>query len=125
MSSRLFTIIGDANVRRNMTGLNIASRESMKSAQVLDCISFSELDVSLNDVRAESNVLILAAVTEFILASGDCGTILSSIDPILSAFAAKMISFCTFRPMLQACLGFFVLALRKTYYMSLYHLHYG
>ena len=62
MSLRLFTIIGDANVWRNLTGLNIASRESMKSAQVLDCVSFSKLDVALNDVRAESNILFLAAV---------------------------------------------------------------
>ena len=30
--SRLFTIIGDSNVRRNMTGLNVASREAMKKA---------------------------------------------------------------------------------------------
>ena len=102
MSSRLYTVIGDANVRRNMIGINLASREAMKNAQVIDCVSFPELDVALNGVRAESNVLILAAVTEFVLASGDCGTILSSIDPILSAFAAKMISFCTFRPLLEA-----------------------
>ena len=101
MSSRLFTIIGDANIRRNMTGLNVASREAMKSAQVIDCLSFNELDTALNSVRAESNVLILAAVTEFLIASGDCGTILSSVDPVLSALATKMISFSTFRSGLQ------------------------
>ena len=32
--SRVYTIIGDANVWRNMTGLNIASRDVMKKAEV-------------------------------------------------------------------------------------------
>ena len=99
--SRLFSIIGDANVRRNMTGLNIASRESMKSAQILDCSSMSELDTALQDVRPESTVLILASLTEFILASGDCGTIFSSVDPVLASLVTKLVGFCAFKPFLQ------------------------
>lgn len=73
--SRLFSFIGDANVKRKMTGLNIASREAIKSAQVLDCSLMSELDTALQAVRPESDVLILASMTEFLLAAGDCGTI--------------------------------------------------
>ena len=34
--SRLISIIGDANVRRNMAGLNVSSRDAMKNAQVID-----------------------------------------------------------------------------------------
>ena len=99
--SRLFTIIGDQNVRRNMTGLNIASREAMKSAQIIDCVSLSTLDKALHEVRAESTVLILASITEFIIAGGDCGTIHSSLDPVLSSFATTLIGFCAFRPNLH------------------------
>ena len=33
--SRVYTIIGDANIRRNMTTLNIASRDIMKKAEVM------------------------------------------------------------------------------------------
>ena len=42
--SPLFSIIGDSNIRRNMTGLNIASRSSMKSAQIIDCVSLATIE---------------------------------------------------------------------------------
>ena len=99
--SRLFTVIGDANFRRNMTGLNIASRESMKSAQLIDCVHLSTLDNALHQVRADSTVLVLASMTEFIVSSGDCGTIFSSVDPVLADVATKLSGFCAFRPTLQ------------------------
>ena len=81
----------------------MASRESMKTAEIIDCTVMSALDASLNAVRAESTILILASVTEFLLSSGDCGTIFSSIDPVLSTLAAKLHGFSTFRPGLQVC----------------------
>ena len=99
--SRLFSIVGDSNVRRNWTGLNVASRESMKSAQVIDCEDFPSLESSLNEVRAESNTCIIAAVTNFILMSGDCGTISSAVDPLLDSFAKKLTQFCAARQDLQ------------------------
>ena len=99
--SRLFSIIGDANVRRNMTSLNMASRESMLNAQVIDCVQMSSLDTSLQEVRAESSILIIASLTEFILNNGDCGTILASIDPVLTTFVAKISNFCAYRPDLR------------------------
>ena len=98
---RLFSIIGDPNVRRNMTGLNMASREVMKSAEVIDCSQLTSLNTALAQVRQESTVLIVAAVTEFILNNGDCGSITSSIDPVLDAFRAKIFEFCAFCPTLQ------------------------
>ena len=100
-ASRLFTVIGDQNIRRNMTGLNMASREVMQRAQVLDCVSMSTLDSALQDVRQESTVLIVAAITEFLMSQGDCGTIYSSIDPVLATFMSAMKGFCAFRPDLQ------------------------
>ena len=103
--SRLFTIIGDANVRRNMTGLNIASREAMKSAQVIDCISSTTFDTALAEVRAESTVLIVSTLTEFILSNGFCGTVHSSLDPVLASFVTTISGFCAFRPNLKVCLS--------------------
>ena len=92
--SRLFSIVGDSNVRRNWTGLNIASREAMKAAQVVYCEDFSSLEASLNQVRAKSNACIIAPVTNFILMSGDSGTISSAVDPLLNSFAKKLTQFC-------------------------------
>ena len=99
--SRLFTVIGDMNIRRNMTELNIASRESMKNAQVIDCVSLVAFDEALSNIRKESSVLIVAAVTEFIMSIGDCGTVASTIDPVLSELTNKLCGFCLLRPNLQ------------------------
>ena len=99
--SRLFSIVGESNIRRNMTGLNIASRDSMKTAQVIDCASLINLDSALQEVRAESEVLIVATITDFLISGGNCGTIFSTIDPILATFTTKLVHFCAFRPNLQ------------------------
>ena len=98
--SRLFTIIGDGNVRRNMTGLNIASRPSMKSAQIID-VSVASIEPSLTEIRAESNVCIIAAVTGFLLLGGDAGTVAASVDPALTTLRDKIFGLCHSRPTLQ------------------------
>ena len=101
MVTRLVTIVGDTNVRRNMTGLNIASREAMKSAQILDYNGSGAISAVLNDVRPDSTVCIVAAITDFLLSSGDCGTIFASVDPLLTDFSHQIVGFCNSRPNLQ------------------------
>ena len=97
----MVSIIGDANIRRNMTGLNMASRESMKNSQVIDCSVLASFDAALGSVRSESSVCIVASITEFLVASGDCGTIFSTIDPILATFVQKLHDFCGRHPALK------------------------
>ena len=96
--SRLVSIIGDANIRRNMTGLNIASRDAMKTSQVLACDDLNSLDGALSQVRSESTVCIIAAVTDMLLAADDTGTISSSIESVLRTFKSKIIPLCVARP---------------------------
>ena len=102
--SRIFTIVGDGNVRRNMTALNIASRTSMKSAQVIDHVGIP-LEQALLGVQPESNVCIIASITDMLISGGDCGTIFSTIDPVLASLHAQITSFCISRPSIQV-LGF-------------------
>ena len=99
--SRMFSIIGDGNVRRNMTGLNVASRECMKSAQVIDYVAPGSLDDAFKEIRPESTVCIFAALTDLLLTGGDSGTIFAAIDPILDSFRSKAFSLCTSRPNLE------------------------
>ena len=98
---RLYSIVGDSNVRRNMTTLNVASRASMKAAQIVDCVQMSNLEAALQEVRAESEVLILASITEFLLGNGYTGTLSSTLDPVLTSLSAIVQRFCTTRPTLQ------------------------
>ena len=98
---RLFTIIGDGNVRRNMTGLNIASREAMKKAQVIDYLGVAPFETALNEVRSESTVCIIAAITDLLLAPGFSGTITGTIDPTMTSFRDKLSQYCVARPDVQ------------------------
>ena len=100
--SRLISIIGDGNVKRNMTGLNIASRESIKTAQVIGYVAPTSFDTVFREIRPESSICIIAALTDLLLAGGDGGTIFSSINPILTSFRTKVFALCTSRPDLQA-----------------------
>ena len=99
--ARLISIIGDANVRRNMTGLNMASRDTMKNAQIINHVGGVPLEQALQGVRLESNVCIIASITDLLISGGDCGTIFSTIDPILSSLHAQLTTFCVSRPNLQ------------------------
>ena len=79
----------------------MASREVMKTSEVIDCSQLPSLDTALSQVRQESSVLIVATITEFILNNGDCGSIASTIDPVLDSFRSKIFGFCNYRPSLQ------------------------
>ena len=88
--SRLFTILGDANVKDNMTALNMASREVMKKAQIIPCPAMSNLGLALYGVRDESNVFIFAGVTQLILSTEECNTIYATIDPVLASIREEL-----------------------------------
>ena len=68
--SRMVSVVGDSNIRRNFTSLNIASRESMKNAEVIDCSTLNSLDAALGDVRSESSQCIVACISEFLVVAG-------------------------------------------------------
>ena len=104
MTARIFSIVGDSNVRRNMTALNIASRESMKNAEVIDYVAPASFSATLSSVRVESNVCIVSAITDLLIIGGDQGTISASIDPVLATLRNKIFTFCNVRPALQASL---------------------
>ena len=119
--SRLFTVIGDGNVRRNWTQLNIASRESMKTAQVLSCADLGSLGASLAEVRQESSVCIFAAITEMFLAPDDLGSLAATYNNVLHSFKEKINEFCAIRPGLSVAVAPPLYRHRPFWYQK--HLH--
>ena len=63
-----------------------------QNAEVIDYIA--SFGATLQAVRNESNVCIIAAITDLLLAGGDHGTVSASIDPILNSRRTKIFSFC-------------------------------
>ena len=49
----VFSVVGDDNVRDNMTSLNMSSREIMRAAQIITCQPLATLAASLLEIRLE------------------------------------------------------------------------
>ena len=47
----IFTVIGDSNVRDNMTTMNMASRDVMKAAQIITSPAVNNLAAAFLEVR--------------------------------------------------------------------------
>ena len=84
-----------------MTGFNVASREAMKGAQIIDYLGVGPIDQALLQVRPESTVCIIAAITDSLVANGDCGTIFASVDPVLTTLYTSISAFSSAHPALK------------------------
>ena len=100
-SGQLFTVVGDANVRRNMTTMNMASREAMATAKVVDCKDLSAMAQCLRDISSDTTVCLVQSITSFLVSTTFAGTVFGTIDPILTEFAQQLQGFCSTRPSLQ------------------------
>ena len=99
--AQLYTVIGDSNVRRNMTTMNAASRESMSTAKIIDCIAIATLAQALRDVSADTTVLLIQCLTSFLVSCEDTGSIFGTIDPILGEFNTLVRGFANSRQALH------------------------
>ena len=85
---RVFTLLGDSNVSRNMTPFNCRDRPLMNSAQCLPCGRFDLLAETLRQVRAESNVCLLSCITNYLTGSKSAqGSISQRIEGVLMEFS--------------------------------------
>ena len=104
-----------------MTGLNIASREAMKTAQVVACDDLASLDGALLAVRPESAICIVAAATEPLVSAQRDGTLFATGDPILSELVTKLSTFCLSRPALQLLVAPPLYRIRPAWYNDSLH----
>ena len=104
----VYSLIGDSNIKRNMTTMNIASRASMQNCQVLDCPDLVNLEGSFASVRDESNVCIFSAVSELLVNCEDRGTVQASMDYTMSSLKTKLTILCQARSKLQVCQFFLI-----------------
>ena len=87
----MFSLIGDSNVQRNMNSTNCRDRPLMSEAQVIPCGRLSLLAESLRQVRENSNVVVLACVSNFITSSdGTISSVTNRVEPILREFQSTI-----------------------------------
>ena len=99
--AQLIAVIGDDNVRRNMTVMNRSSRPLMETAKVIDCHTSATLRQALKDVPQEVTGCIIQSVSSIIAAAADAGSVFSTIDPVLTEFSATISEFCSAKASLQ------------------------
>ena len=95
--AQLFAIIGDGNVRRNMTATNIASRPAMPTAKIIDCVSSSTFRQGLRDVPDNCTICVVQCLTAILAGTIDTGSIFSTVDPVLTEFGSVLREFCASR----------------------------
>ena len=98
LQARVFSIIGDSNVRRNISKTNSRACPQMAGCQLLECYRLQLLDDVLGQVRPESNVCILSCVTNFLTSSLDDSMVSKRIEPVLEEFCAILSTACAARP---------------------------
>ena len=85
---RVFSLLGDSNVSRNMTPFNCRDRPVMSAAQCLPCGRFDLFAETLRQVRAESNVCLMSCITNFLTGSNSAqGSISQRIEGVLLEFS--------------------------------------
>ena len=85
--SRVFSLLGDSNIQRNMNTTNCRDRPLMSGAQVIPCGRLEVLAEALRQVRAETNVVILSCVTNCITSSIDSMSSVSNrVEPMIKQF---------------------------------------
>ena len=97
----LYSVVGDGNVRRNMTTMNSASRASMTSARIIDCTALNSLQQALAGVTNDTTVVIIQSLTSFLVDCNDTGSVYGTVDPVLTEFAGLVRDFCSSRSAVQ------------------------
>ena len=95
---RSFSIIGDSNIKRNISKTNARACPQMSGSQILSCQKLEVLDEVLGRLRNESNVCILSCVTNFLTSSEEDSMVSKRIEPVLDEFAGAISDASVRRP---------------------------
>ena len=98
---RVFSLLGDSNVRRHITKTTCRASPAVKSAQILACGHLEIFAETLNQVRQESNICIVSCVTNFITSADGPAAISQRVEPVLEDVRDALIASCEANPACQ------------------------
>ena len=103
--TNIYSIIGDSNIRRNVTAMNIASRQALATCQVIDCPQLNNLEGALASVRDTSTVCVVSAISELLVHCEDRGSVQASVEHVMTSLAGKLGILCRARSGLSVMLA--------------------
>ena len=95
---RLYSLIGDSNVRNHVNKTAVRASASIKSAQVLSCGHLENFVDSLKSVRDTSNVCILACMSNFISSCDGPSSVSQRVQPIIQDIRDALVDSCSSKP---------------------------
>ena len=98
--SRCYSLLGDSNVQRNVNKTASRANPLLKTAQIIPCGHLSVFSESLRMVRSESNVCVVACLSNFICSSdkSQSASVSGRIEPVLSSIVETLKAVCTDNP---------------------------
>ena len=91
---RAFALIGDSNIHRHINKTSVRAHPSLKSAQVLPCGNLGIFAATMEKVKSDIDVCIVACLTNFLASADGPSTISHRINPVLEQICAFMSDFC-------------------------------
>ena len=95
---RVFSLLGDSNVHPHINKTSCRAHPSLKGAQVLPCGHLGIFSGTLEKVRPETNVCIVACLTNFLTAADGPSTVSQRVDPVLQQIQTTLNEFCDLSP---------------------------
>jgi len=93
---RVFSLVGDSNVRRNMNESNCLDRPLMSGAETITCTKLALFPQSLFAIRSSSTVCIISCVTNFLADSPEENGSMPGqrVEPVLTEFFRLLLDSC-------------------------------
>ena len=100
---RSFAVVGDSNVKRNMTPAASKGRPPMSTAKIVQCGRMSTLSTSLSSLPMDIDACIVACLSNLISASTDpqLSSLSTRVSPVIESFMEKIWAFAADRPEVQ------------------------
>ena len=95
---RAFALLGDSNVHPHINKTSCRANPNLKGAQVLRCGHIGTFSGTLEKVRPDVNVCIVACITNFLTSAEGPSAISQRVDPVLQQICSTLTEFCAAFP---------------------------
>ena len=89
-----FSLVGDSNIKRNISKTNARACPQMATSQLLYCQKLELLDEVLHRVRKETNACVVSCVTNFLTSSEEDSMVSKRVEPVLDDFVGALTDAC-------------------------------
>ena len=103
--SRVFTLLGDSNVRRYINKTSVRASQDIKSAQILSCGRLEIFKESLEKTRDDTDICIISCITNFLTDAEGPEVVSQRIDPVLQDIREVLDEVCAARSGVQFLLS--------------------